>query len=891
MRVIRILRQRLESLFRRKRAEAQLNRELSLHLEQLIRENIARGMSESEARFEARREFGPVALIEEACRDTRRVDWIEDRWRDLQYAFRQMRHEKAFATLAILTLALGIGAVTIIFSIVDTVLLKPLAYKDPGRLYAASESAPELARVYPRLPVNASHFRSWEEQCQSCESATLLNPASFNLTGRGEAEVVDGATCTWPLFHVLGVAPQLGRTFERSDDQPGGNRFVVISDSLWRRRFAADPAAIGKPIQIDGEPNIVIGVLRPDFRFPSGEKLGPLNQFPKHAEIFKPMGFDWQKLGRVGQFNFASLIRLRPGANAARAEAEMTAAIADAGHEMKTPLSAHLTPLQEQVTGRSRRALLLLFAAVGAILLIVCVNLGNLMLVRANERARDAAICRALGANSSQLFRRALTESLLIALSGGALGLLLAHGGIQILVRTSPIDIPRLDEVRINLTVLVFAFSVSALCGIVCGLWPAIRATRVEPADALRCSSRSTTQDRGGLRSREWLVGVEVALSTVLLAVAALLGLSFFRITHVERGYVVDRVLAGDVTLPRSRYQTDKQRILLHQRALEAMESIPGVRSAGLISSLPLKTQAWGDAINQKGDTRPRIERPMAQYRFVSEHYFQTMGIALLQGRFPNSSDRGHKVAVISESAARKVWPGENAIGKLIRNDPKSEWVEIIGVVADVRTESLEKQPPVMVYVPYWDGAYWQGYVWGNATYVVRTAQDPAAMANALRVTIHKLDPELPLANVLTMREILSESIGSRKFQTLLTALFASAALLLACIGIYGVISYSVMRRRNEIGIRMAIGAKPRQVSLAVFRQGIRPVIGGLLVGAAGALASGRLIDSFLFGTQARDPAALFAAIGILFTVAALACWGPARRASRIDPAVALRNE
>jgi predicted permease len=809
----------------------------------------------------------------------------------MRNAFRVIGREKAFATFAILTLALGIGAVTTIFSVVDSVLMKPLAYKDPGRLYAASESAPKLARVYPRLPVNASHFRSWQEQCRSCDSAALLNPGSFNLTGGGEPEVVEGATCTWPLFGVLGIEPQLGRTFEDSDDQPGANRYVVVSDSLWRRRLGADPAVIGKPIQIDGEPNIVIGVLRADFHFPSGDKLGPLNQFPKHAEIFKPMGFNWAKLGRLGQFNFASLIRLRPGANPARAEAEMTAAIADVGPQMKTPVSAYLIPLQEQVTGRSRGALTLLFAAIGAVLLIVCVNLGNLMLVRANERARDAAICRALGADAGQLFRPVLMESLLISLSGGALGLLLAYAGVQILVKTSPIDIPRIDEVHVSLTVLLFAFCVSAACGVLCGLWPAIRATRVEPADALRSGSRSATQGSAGVRSREWLVGVEVALSTVLLVMAALLGLSFFRVTHVERGYVVDRVVAADVTLPRSRYQTDEQRTFFHQRVLEAVGGLPGVRSAGLISSLPLKAQAWGDAISKEGDTRPRAERPMADYRFMSEHYFETMGVTLRQGRFAISRDRTRKVALVSESAARKVWPGENAVGKLIRNDPRPEWVEIIGVVADVRTESLDKQPPMMVYVPYWDGAYWQGYVWGKATYVVRTAQDPSAMANEFRAAIHKLDQELPLANVLTMREILSESVSSRRFQTLLTGVFASAALLLACLGIYGVISYSVARRTNEIGIRIAIGAQPLQVSMLVFRQGVRPVIGGLLVGVAGALAAGRLIRSFLFGTEARDPGAILAVVLILLAVAAVACWAPARTASRIDPAVALRNE
>jgi predicted permease len=810
---------------------------------------------------------------------------------EMKHAFRTFAREKAFAAFAVLTLALGIGAVTTIFSVVNGVLLKPLAYKEPGRLYAAAESISKLARMYPRLPVNAAHFRSWQEQCRSCESGALLNPASFNLTDGGEPERIEGATCTWPLFRVLGVEPQLGRTFLESDDQPGADNFVVISNSFWHRRLGADPGAVGKPIRLDGEPHIVIGVLRADFRFPSGEQIGPLNQFPKRAEIFKPMGFNWARLSRVGQFNFASLIRLRPGANPARAEAEMAAAVADAGRDMKIKVGAHLVPLQEQITGKSRAALRLLLAGVGVVLLIVCVNLSNLMLVRANKRSRDAAIRRALGAGAGDLFRPALAESLLIALGGGALGLLLAYVGVRVLVNTAPVDIPRLDEVHVSFTTLLLAFCVSAGCGILCGLWPAIRATGVEPADALRSGSRSATEGRASQRSREWLVGLEVALSTVLLVVAALLGVSFFRITNVERGYAVDRILAADLALPNSRYQKDEQRVLFHRRALEKLETLPGVRSAGLISSLPLKAQVWGDTISKEGDTRPRAERPPALFRFVSEHYFETMGIALRQGRFPNSRDRSHKVAVVSESAARNVWPGENPIGKLLRNDPRPEWVVVIGVVADVRTESLEKRPPMMVYVPYWDGAYWQGNVWGDATYVMRTSQDPSTMANALRSAVRELDPELPLANVLTMQKILSESLGSRRSQTLLAAVFAGAALLLACLGIYGVISYGVARRTNEIGIRLALGAQALQVSMLVLRQGMRPVFGGLFVGVAAALAVGQLIGSFLFGTQARDPAAISAVVVMLLLVAAVACWAPARRASRIDPMAALRDE
>jgi putative ABC transport system permease protein len=381
-----------------------------------------------------------------------------------------------------------------------------------------------------------------------------------------------------------------------------------------------------------------------------------------------------------------------------------------------------------------------------------------------------------------------------------------------------------------------------------------------------------------------------VALSTVLLVVAALLGVSFFRVTNVERGYRVDHILTADLSLPGSRYQTDSQRALFHQRALEKIETLPGVRSAGLISSLPLKAQVWGDTITKEGDPRPRAERPPAYYRFVSERYFETMGIALRQGRFPTTRDQSHKVALVSESAAREVWPGENPLGKRLRNDPRPEWVEVIGVVADVRTDSPEKQPAPMVYVPYWDGTYWQGSVWGNATYVIRTSQDPSTMAHALRSAMHALDADLPLANVLTMRQILSESTGRRRFQTLLAGAFAGAALLLACLGIYGVISYSVARRTGEIGIRIALGAQASQVSALVLRQGIRPVFAGLVAGVAVALAAGKLIGGFLFDTEPRDPAAIATVVILLLLIAGLACWAPARRASRIDPMAALRD-
>ncbi len=810
----------------------------------------------------------------------------------MKHALRVLAREKAFTAFAILTLALGIGAVTTIFSVVNGVLLKPLAYADPGRLYAASESAPKLD-WFPRLPVNAAHFHSWQQECRSCQSGALLQGAAFNLTGEGEPERIDGVQCTWQLFQVLGVQPQLGRTFLESDDQPGNNKYVVITDSLWRRRLGADPKVIGKALRLYGEPHEIVGVLPPDFHFPSGEQVGPILVFPRRAEIFKPLGLNWAKARRAANFNYSALVRLRPGAIPELTQSQMTASLGEAAREMKIELKAHLTPLHDQVTGASRGALWLLLAAVGVVLLIVCVNLGNLMLVRASERMREAAIRGALGASRIQLFRPIVTESLLIAFTGGGLGVLLAYAGVRVLVIAAPVDIPRLDEAHLDVTTLLFAFCVSAGCGILCGLWPAVRLTRTQPAASLTAASRYATGSRAKLRAREWLVGLEVALSTVLLIVAALLGASFLRLMNVERGFDVDRILTADLTLPGSRYQKDEQKALFHQRLLDKLETLPGVRSAALISSLPLKAQSWGDVINKEGETRPMAERPLAQFRFISSRYFEVMGIALRRGRFPAEGDRSRKVALVSENVARKVWPGQDALGQRLKknDDPKTPPVEVIGVVADIRTVSLDKQPPFVVYVPYWDGPYWQGGIWRDTTYVLRTSQDPATMANAFRSAVRSLDPELPLANMLTMQQIMAESIGRRRFQTLLAAVFAVSALLLACLGIYGVISYAVARRTREMGIRMALGAQASQVALTVLGEGIKPVLGGLLLGVLAALWAGQLLTSFLFGVGARDPATISSVVILLLGVAAVACWIPARRASRIDPMIALRYE
>ena len=810
----------------------------------------------------------------------------------MRYALRILGREKGFSVFVILSLALGIAAVTTIFSVVDSVLLKPLPYAEPQRLFTVSESLPRITQIPPRIPVNGAHFHTWRTQDRLCSELALLDPRSFNLTEGGEPERIGGVATTWELFRLLGVQAQLGRTFTADDETRDGGRVVVLADSLWRRRFDARSDVIGRSIRLDDELYTVIGVLPADLHFPRGDQLGVV-PLAERVEIFKPLVLDWASLSQVGSFNYLSLVRLKPEATAEEAESEMALLLSDVAAKMHTDLEVRLTPLADEINGRSASALWFVMAAVGTVLLILCVNLGNLMWVRAGSRLQDAAIRRALGATRVQLLRPILAQSLLLSLAGCVGGVLLASVGIELVVRTAPVDIPRIDEIGFEPAAWFFALVVSVGCGVFCGLWPVWRSARAQPLDALRGSARRTTEGGARLRARAWLVGLQVALSTTLLVTASLLGISFLRLIHVDRGYSGDRVLSTRLNLPRSRYPNDESRLLFDQRLLERLRTLPGVRSAALVSALPLTGEHWGDLINEDGDTRPPIERPSANFRFVSPHYFDAMGIRLVAGRAPSEADQSHRVAVVSENVARQVWPGEEPLGKRIKrtDDAEAAACEVIGVVEDVRAVRLDQQPPLMVYVPYWDGPYWQGGIQRGATYVMQTSGDPRSMVPAFRDAVRQVDPELALGEVRTMQQVLDDSVGQRRFQMMLVWVFAASALLLACLGIYGVVSYTVSRRAREMGIRMALGAQSAGLSLLVVRQEMRPVVVGLAAGVLGALGVGRLIESLLFGVGAHDPTTVAAATLFLAGVAAVACWIPARRASRVDPAAALHQE
>jgi putative ABC transport system permease protein len=551
-------------------------------------------------------------------------------------------------------------------------------------------------------------------------------------------------------------------------------------------------------------------------------------------------------------------------------------------------LRADLASMQERIVSGSRRGLLVLLASIGAVLLIVCVNLGNLMLARTTARTREMAVRAALGAGSWRIVRQVLTESLAISFAGGIAGVMLAYAAVRLLVASAPIDVPRLDEVRLDLHALLFAFAASGLAGVLFGLIPAWRAARAEPQDALRTGGRSSTQGRGGLRVSELLVSAEVAVSAALLVAAGLLIGSLMRILAIDQGFHAENVLTVTLNLSSSKYRDAKQLLGFVDKLLAAVQSLPGVRAAGSISALPLQGETWVDLITRDDDHKPTFQRPVANYRSVSPDYFAAMEIPIVRGRAFQPADRDRNVEIVSARTAARIWPGEDAIGKHIRRGDDSEaFAEVVGVVGDTRAD-MKGDPPLMVYRTYWKA---HDSMAANQSVVIRTAQNPGSMAAAVRTAVWAIDSELPVPEMKTMRQVITSSVAQRRFQTMLLGGFALAALLLAVIGIYGVISYSVNRRRNEIGIRMALGAQSGDVSGMVLREGMRPVAIGLLIGLAGALALGRLLGALLYETRPSDPVVMMSVAAALGLAAALACYVPARRATAVDPATVLRYE
>ena len=808
-------------------------------------------------------------------------------WNDIRYAFRTLLRERGFASMAVLSLAVGIGANTAIFSVVNGVLLRPLPYRDPERLVTIREVVPKLVHLYPSLPVNFSHYYEWRKSWSAVESVAIIESSAPNLTGSGEPEMLRGARVSASIFRVLGVSPGLGRGFLDEEDPEGHDRVAVISDSLWKRRFSADPAIIHRKIVLNGQPHVVVGVLPPGFQFPAQSDLWVRTGLASKLDVLQPLGYSKDDLEELNSdYNWAAIARLRPGVSPQKALAELN--VIQAGINKRIPgenmdLHASMKSLHEDTVGDSRRGMLVLLGAVGAVLLILCANLANLSLARAAGRARESAIRTALGAGRTQLVRQTLTESLVLALAGGILGIALAAAGVPLLLGTAPLDLPRLNEVSLDGRVLSFALLISLVTGILFGILPALRSAGAHPLEALKSGSYTTTEGRRGVRMRSVLVGVEAALSAVLLITAGLLIGSFVRLMHVDKGFDIERVLAVNVKMSPAKYTETAQQTAFFDSLLEKARHLPGVLSIGLVSALPLQGETWLDLAAAEGDQLPLFERPMVNVRFVNPDYFKTLRIPFREGRSFDDSQRNRKVVIVSQGTARRLWPGQSPLGRRIQHNETLE--EVVGVTADVRSTSLDKDPVLIVYVPYWQRPRL------SASLLVRSVMDPRGVVAGVREAIRQVDADVPIPEMQTLREVMSDSVAQRRFQTMLVMLFAAAALALAGFGIYGVVSYSVARRRTEMGIRLALGAGTGGLQRMALWQGIRPVVAGLAVGIAGALAAGRILSSLLFQVSARDPLTIGVVALVLLAVSMVAALAPARRATRVDPMKALRFE
>ncbi len=811
---------------------------------------------------------------------------------ELRTSARNLLRSPGFSSAAVATFALGIGGTVAMFSIVHAVVLRPLAYPDSDRLISIREVVAKVSHLYPSIPVTAGHFDRWEKRMKSFDGIGAMTATTRNLTGSGDPERLGVVWTTVGLFSALGVQPQLGRWFTAEEGKPGGPDVVVISDSLWRRRFLADPAIVGKRIVLDGVPYEIVGVFPAGMPFPKGHELHPLVSLPRRADVFQPVRFTARDLVEH-DFNYAVIARLRPGVAIDQARAEIAVHMAELGQqgEERFEVQALIEPLHSVIAGGSRQSLFVLLGAVGFVLLIVCVNVANLTLVRVNRRRRELAIRAALGASLTGLIRHSLSESLVLCCAGGLMGSLLALWIVDLVKKTAPIEVPRLDEASVDGAVLLFSLCISVLAALVSGLLPALRSAAAAPRDTLETGSRGNTEGVRGVRTRGALIGLEVALSTVLLITAGLFLRSFIKIIGVERGFDTENIVAVDLSLPTSKYQERAAANAFFRRVRDSVRDLAGVAQAGYVSILPLTLESDISMVIKEGAQHlPMVEQPVSTFRTVSPEYFPAFGIPLRRGRLFVEDGEKERVVVIGESVAARVWPGENAIGKRFARggtdvkDP-ANWWRVIGVAGDVRAKGLDREPEHIVYMPYWQrGA-------SDLSLVVRTAVHPSAVAASIRQRVWRVDPDVPVPPIRTMEKILSESVAQRKFQAILVAVFAFVAMLLASIGIYGVVAYAVAGRRAELGVRIALGATAPQLRRLIISQGMWPIAAGLGAGLPAAAAVAHLLRGFLFGVSALDPLSFSAVPLLLLAVSLLACLLPAWRAGRIDPMHALRYE
>ena len=878
MPLLRKASRRLQTLSDRDRFERDLEDEMKFHLEMETAKHVEQGMSPEEARTLARRELGPVDRFKDEVRDARGVTWMDDLRRDVRFGLRSLRRSPAFTLVAVLCLALGIGANAALFSVINAVLLRPLPFPEPERLVRAYETTADSGTSGVAIP----NYRDWAAQSTAFEALTAWVRGSRNLQQSGEAQRIRTVETTPNLFKMLRASPLRGRVFIPGQDEPGRSPIIVISEALWRQRFGGDPALVGRAIRLDGSPYTVIGIMPASFAFP------PLAREATEAWLLYEPNPPLLAESRSAHFlNVAG--RLKPGMSLEQASAQLqqiAARIEKAFPREQDGRSTQLIPLRESIVGRTRPALLILLGAVFLVLLIACANVANLLLARAAVRQREVAVRLALGAGRARLVRQFLVESLVLAMGGALLGLLLAFWGLAALSPLVKVALPLSGGMPLDGRVFLFLLAVAAFAGIAFGLIPALQASRGDVRESLVEGAGRTTAGGGQRRFRSALVVAEIALSLLLLIGAGLLLRGFLNVSTIKPGFVSQGVLTAHTALPGAGAEELSR---FYRPMLERVRALPGVRSAAVISMLPVQSAGLNGSYAVEG--RPPVsvsQMPMAEIRLASPGFFRSLGIPVLRGRdFDERDGNQEPRIIINDVLARREFPGQNPVGQRILYDGQS--LEIVGVVGDVHQAGLDQAPLAEIYKPYTDTLY--ADLLSDMVLVVKTAGDPAAMAGDVQRAVRAVDPGVPLYAVSTMDQVISDSLASRRLILWLLGLFAGIALVLSAAGLYGVISYLVAQRTREIGMRMALGAQAWDVLRLIMGQGAGLTAAGIVLGLLGALAATRVLENLLYGVSARDPFT-FASIATLLALVALAAtWLPARRASRVDPIVAIRNE
>jgi putative ABC transport system permease protein len=878
---------RLLFYLRRDRFDRELEEEMRFHVEMKAEENAEAGMEPLEARYAAGRQFGNRTLLREVSREMWGVRSIETLFQDLRYGVRILLKNPGFALIAVFTLALGVGANTAIFSVINSVLLKPLPYREPDRIF-------QVLRRYPSgmwASVSTTKFSFFRQHNQTFEGLAACDDfgAGINLLAGEEAHYVSSLQVSADIFPVLGINPMLGRTFTAADDQPGGARVIVISHSLWKRVFQGDRQIVGRTVSLGSEGHTVVGVMPPGF------------QTKPSAEIWMPLRAVFDASDKAN--NYSMLGRIKPGVTPEQAQADLdrvrTLMRKDYPDHVGDNETTAVVSYKDRLVGDTKQPLLLLLGAVGFVLLIACANVANLLLSRAAARSKEMSVRAALGAGRFRLTRQLLTESLLLAGAGAALGLLLAHFGLKSLLALIPDSLPRTSEIGIDPLALLFALGIAAAAGIVFGLAPALDAGRLNLANALREGRGRTSGAASTARLRNLLVISEIALSMVLLIGAALLIRTFANLRNENLGFDPHNVLTLRFSMNDPRYLTTAGTERFFRQVFERLRQIPGVESTAYVTALPIEF-SFDLPFHIEG-RRPDA-RGSANYKHVTPDFFHTMTVPLRQGRQfeERDSENAPGVVIINESLARQFFPNENPIGQRITvggnvgPDFADRTREIIGVVGDLREESVDLPTAPAVYIPLAQRSdRLTRFVnrLGGATFVVKTRQNPLSLEYAVRAAMRAADPTQAVSHLRTMDDVLSWSLARRQFNMLLLSVFASLALLLSAVGIYGVMSYSVQQRTHEIGIRMALGAQAREVLWLIIRQGLATTLIGVTLGLMAAMALTRLMKTLLFGVSATDPLTFAMITFLLVFVALLACWIPARRAAKVDPMTALRFE